>query len=407
MPVACNKQTDQEGNKEMRLRILLSAVLVTAVALPVIAIATRFPDVPDDHQHIDAIRWASDPEQFNGAALFRGFPDGNFGPDQELTENQFVKVVDRLFDSVDRWTRAETAALLYHGFNALRSGTTTTTTTTTHPVVIEGEEPGGNGPGEEETTTTTTSPEETTTTTTTQPTTTTTTIPPFPIQERLATFDGKIELTKERLARATHKSTGHTEELANDVKEAADDAVDYVTELKEDYAEYLEPADHWTKRISIEYDKAVKWQNNATLLIEWITTDQEQTNPERKLTTEEDEISFYSSGHCYSQCRDHKFGWVPLRHSDEEEFTEEFETRIRNIHTVFWHITNRLNYGADTRRDLYRYVYYHTLWLVKQLDNYKTTLTYPKNRQQATNIQSAIYYYRQQAYRWLAADAGF
>ena len=116
--------------------------MVTALALPVIATA-RFPDVPDDHQYADAIRWASDPEQFNGTPLFRGFSDGNFGPDQELTESQFVKVVDRLFDSADDgWTRAETATLLYHGYKGIRSATTQpvvieTTTTTTQPVVIE------------------------------------------------------------------------------------------------------------------------------------------------------------------------------------------------------------------------------------------------------------------------------
>ena len=122
----------------MKLRILLSAVLVTALALPVIATMTRFPDVPTDHQHADAVRWASDPEEFNGNPLFRGFPNGNFGPDEELTEGQFVKVVDRLFDSADRWTRAETAALLYYGFQGLKANplvTTTSTTTTTQPVV--------------------------------------------------------------------------------------------------------------------------------------------------------------------------------------------------------------------------------------------------------------------------------
>lgn len=45
--------------------------------------------------------------------LFKGFPDGRFGPDEELTEGQFSKVVARLFDATDRWTRAETATLLY------------------------------------------------------------------------------------------------------------------------------------------------------------------------------------------------------------------------------------------------------------------------------------------------------
>ena len=124
----------------MKLRILISAVLVTALALPVIATVSRFPDVPANHQHADAIRWASDPEEFNGNPIFRGFPDGNFGPDQELTENQFNKVVARLFDTYDSWTRAQTAALLYYGFQGLKSNpfvTTTSTTTTTQPVVTE------------------------------------------------------------------------------------------------------------------------------------------------------------------------------------------------------------------------------------------------------------------------------
>ena len=118
----------------MKLRILISMVLVTAVALPVIATATRFPDVPADHQHADAIRWASDPEEFNGSPIFKGFPDGNFGPDQELTESQFSKVVVRLFDTYDSWTRAQTAALLYYGFQGLNSNPSTTTT---QPVITE------------------------------------------------------------------------------------------------------------------------------------------------------------------------------------------------------------------------------------------------------------------------------
>ena len=372
----------------MKLRVLISMVLVTALALPVIATATRFPDVPDDHQHADAIRWASDPEEFNGNPLFRGFVDGSFGPDVELTEGQFTKVVDRLFDSVDRWTRAETAALLYHGFNGLRSGTTTTTTTTTTT------QPGGNGPGEEEPTT---SPEETTTTTTT-------TIPPFPIQERLAVLNGKIELTKERLVRATDNRTGHTEELANDVKEAADDAVDYVTKLKEDYAAYLEPADNWIERISREYDSAVERQNKAELLVEWITTYQKQTNAERKLTSENDRRSWKLT--IYG-----RWGYIPIQTTSgvtARSVPEEFYTRIRNIHAVYKHVQDRPNYGDDTKRDLYRYVYYHTLWLNEQLEKYKKTYHVQSPLYQIIrDIHYGVQGYRQTAYEWLANDAGF
>lgn len=50
---------------------------------------------------------------------------GNFQPDQELTEVQFAKVVRRLFDAYDSWTRAETAEFLYQGRHGLASPTTT------------------------------------------------------------------------------------------------------------------------------------------------------------------------------------------------------------------------------------------------------------------------------------------
>lgn len=129
----------------MKLRFAFTALLAAVLAAPVIATVSRFPDVPTDHRHAEAIEWASDPENFNGSPLFKGFPDGRFGPDEELTEGQFSKVVERLFDTADRWTRAETAALLYRGLPALRAdaqpgtdATTTTTITTTmaiQPVV--------------------------------------------------------------------------------------------------------------------------------------------------------------------------------------------------------------------------------------------------------------------------------
>ena len=107
----------------MNLRYVLTALLAAAVAVPAAFAsnpAPRFPDVPVGHRYSVAVEWAADPENFGGAALFRGFPDGRFGPGQELTEGQFAKVVERLFDSADRWTRAETAELLYRGYPALR-----------------------------------------------------------------------------------------------------------------------------------------------------------------------------------------------------------------------------------------------------------------------------------------------
>ena len=104
----------------MKLRALFTTLLALIVALPVIAV--DWPDVPADHTYGESIRWASEGSNFvGGDPLFLGFPDGRFGPDEELTEGQFNKVVKRLYDSADQWTRGQTAALLHRGYPALRS----------------------------------------------------------------------------------------------------------------------------------------------------------------------------------------------------------------------------------------------------------------------------------------------
>lgn len=127
----------------MNLRLLFTGLLALAVAAPVIATTTRFNDVPADHQYAEAIRWASDREWFNGDPLFKGKPDGDFDPAEPLTEGQLLKVIRRLFDSSDDWTRADVAALFYYGYPALRgepptyTSSVATTTATTPPVVIE------------------------------------------------------------------------------------------------------------------------------------------------------------------------------------------------------------------------------------------------------------------------------
>ena len=117
------------------------AVALIALAVPVIA-QIRFPDVPDDHERADSIRWAA------AEGLFRGYPDGSFKPDRNLSENEFRIVIRRLYDRYDAWTRADVAHFLRHGINGLqpappapattRPATPTTTTappapTTTRP----------------------------------------------------------------------------------------------------------------------------------------------------------------------------------------------------------------------------------------------------------------------------------
>lgn len=106
----------------LKTRTALTALLALAVALPVIAASMPFPDVPDDHPRRAAIQWAQN------EGLFKGYPDGNFQPDRELSEEQFRKVVDRLFEKYDAWTRADTAEFLYQGLTGYRRATGSATT---------------------------------------------------------------------------------------------------------------------------------------------------------------------------------------------------------------------------------------------------------------------------------------
>ena len=377
----------------MKLRILISMVLVTALALPVIATATRFPDVPADHQYVDAIRWASDPEEFNGNPIFRGFPNGNFVPDEELTENQFVKVVDRLFDSADRWTRAETAALLYYGFQGLKSNplvTTTTTTqptttTTTQPVVIEGEQPGGVGPGEvEETTTTTTTTQPTTTTTTTQPTTTTTTIPPFPdLEARRNALSSKIGAARTNFNKAANNP--HIRQYATDAKQAADDAVELATQLREDYKAYLDRTgarDIYTNDLEAFYKSAIKWQTDNSIFVEWQTTEQPADNPDKQATSE------------------YRIGTVA-----KSLLPDDLEELINNINGAQNEVSG---YSDDLKRDIYRYVYYHAMLAVEELDTLRQTQPTRGYRGTVDGVYSSVRdYILKPTFQWLATDSGF
>lgn len=97
-----------------------------------------FSDVPDDHRRVEAIRYAK------AEGFFQGYPDGRFGPDEELSQTQFQKVVERLYDRYDRWTRADWAQVLYGGFPSLTASPApapapapTTTAPATIPVATD------------------------------------------------------------------------------------------------------------------------------------------------------------------------------------------------------------------------------------------------------------------------------
>ena len=114
----------------MKLRTAVALILTTAVLAGGGAWAAEgwFPDVPDDHRRIDAIRYAKT------EGLFQGFPDGNLRPDDELSEGQFIKVAERLYDRYDVWTRADWAQVMYGGLPSLTN--TPPPATTAAPATI-------------------------------------------------------------------------------------------------------------------------------------------------------------------------------------------------------------------------------------------------------------------------------
>lgn len=125
----------------MRTRLTLTGLLVILLAAPVIA-GGGFRDVPQDGGPLaEAVYYTRD------QGFFKGFPDGDFRPGQVMTETQYIKVAERLYNRYDVWTRADWAQLLYAGLPSLAAPTATTTTTTTttlaattttrRPVVIE------------------------------------------------------------------------------------------------------------------------------------------------------------------------------------------------------------------------------------------------------------------------------
>lgn len=112
----------------MKTRTIITAVLVAAMAAPVVATSDLFTDVPADHPQEAAIRWVKD------HGLFEGYADRSFKPDRELSEEELQKVVNRLFGQYDNWTRADTAEFLYYGAQGVAYRTTTTIPTPTTAV---------------------------------------------------------------------------------------------------------------------------------------------------------------------------------------------------------------------------------------------------------------------------------
>lgn len=103
----------------MKLRVLITAVLAAALAIPAWA-ATRFPDVPDSHPRSGDIQFVAS----QSPAWFGGYPDGSFKPDRTINAKQMAAVIGRAFP--DGMTRAEFASFLRGGADRVAATPTTT-----------------------------------------------------------------------------------------------------------------------------------------------------------------------------------------------------------------------------------------------------------------------------------------
>lgn len=110
-------------------RIVVTAALAVALALPVIAQTTRFPDVPATHLRQADIAAVAD------QGWFIGKTDGTYDPEGNITPGQMAQVIERMFPN--GMTRGEFASLLLVTNQWSQNGkptfTRTPTTTTTRP----------------------------------------------------------------------------------------------------------------------------------------------------------------------------------------------------------------------------------------------------------------------------------
>lgn len=106
----------RENPRLVKPRVIVAVVAVAAAlgagAVWAATTTSPFPDVPDDHPRVEAIRYAK------AEGLFLGFADGNLRPDTELSEGQFTRTAERLYDR-GTWTRAEWAQVLFSGLPSL------------------------------------------------------------------------------------------------------------------------------------------------------------------------------------------------------------------------------------------------------------------------------------------------
>ena len=101
---------------------MIAVAIVVLVAVSVVA-QIQFSDVPEDHPRWSDINFVAE----RGA--FRGYPDGTFQPDLNITPDQMTNVLVRAFPG--GMTRGEFASMLRNGYEQTATTTTAVPTPTT------------------------------------------------------------------------------------------------------------------------------------------------------------------------------------------------------------------------------------------------------------------------------------
>lgn len=95
----------------MKRTLIVAAVGVALLAASGLAwAAAGFSDVRHDHHRVEDIRFVSQ------QGWFRGYPDGTFKPEKDITAGQMALVLERAFDGM---TRAQFASFIRAGQAAL------------------------------------------------------------------------------------------------------------------------------------------------------------------------------------------------------------------------------------------------------------------------------------------------
>lgn len=105
------------GKRTLRRRVfaVLAALAAAAATVPALATSPTFPDVGPEHPGHAAVERAA------AEGWFIGYADGTFRPDEPFSERHLGLVVGRVFEDLEGLTRAEAAAFVVAGTEAVRS----------------------------------------------------------------------------------------------------------------------------------------------------------------------------------------------------------------------------------------------------------------------------------------------